>query len=97
MADRHSLLCCLMAADFAAHETRLYLDTHRGDREALELFQKYRQLYEDGTKEYQRRYGPLQMTGTEGDAFDWVDDPWPWDAAAQQPRSCAHPAKLKED
>ena len=69
----------LMALGFAVHELGLYLDTHRGDQEALVLFQKYNKLYSDGTAEYERRYGPLVMTSSGSPAFDWVDDPWPWE------------------
>ncbi len=87
----------LMALGFAVHELGLYLDTHRNDPEALELFQKYNKLYSEGTAEYERRYGPLVMTSSGGPAFDWVDDPWPWDGSTIQPRSCPLPAALKED
>ena len=24
-------------------------------------------------------YGPLTVTKTKGDKFDWIDSPWPWD------------------
>lgn len=86
----------LMALGFAVHELGLYLDTHRGDGEALELFQKYNKLYSEGTAEYERRFGPLQMTASGGECFDWVDDPWPWDGCQAQPRDTAYPASLRE-
>ena len=87
----------LMALGFAVHELGLYLDTHRNDREALSLFQKYNKLYSEGVSEYERRYGPLQMTASGCPAFDWVDDPWPWDCGAPRARDCQHPARLEED
>lgn len=68
----------LMALGFAVHELGLYLDTHQDDQEAMELFMKYNKLYGEGVAEYERRYGPLQMTATD-QHFNWVDDPWPWD------------------
>ena len=86
----------LMALGFMVHELGLYLDTHRGDREALAMFQKYNKLYSEGQAEYERRYGPLQMTSSGCPSFDWVDDPWPWDGAKPQPRSNPAPAQLKE-
>ena len=52
----------LMALGFAVQELGLYLDTHRDDQEAEKLFQKYNKLYSEGVAEYERRYGPLQMT-----------------------------------
>lgn len=87
----------LMALGFAVHELGLYLDTHRNDREALQMFQKYNKLYSEGVAEYERRYGPLQMTSSGGPAFDWVDDPWPWDVSGPQPRDSRLPAMLKEE
>ena len=87
----------LMALGFAVHELGLYLDTHRNDKEALELFQKYNKLYSEGVAEYERRYGPLQMTSSGCPSFDWVDDPWPWDSVSQHPRDNRLPAMLKED
>lgn len=87
----------LMALGFAVQELGLYLDTHRDDQEAEKLFQKYNKLYSEGVAEYERRYGPLQMTSSGGPAFDWVDDPWPWDLNVPQPRGSQIPAVLKEN
>jgi spore coat protein JB len=69
----------LMALGFAVYELGLYLDTHKDDQEAQELFMKYNKLYGEGEAEYERRYGPLQLTSAGSDGFDWVSDPWPWD------------------
>lgn len=70
----------LQALGFAITELGLYLDTHRDDKEALELFNQYRALYKDGLERYQKQYGPLTMldAGNFSD-YDWPDDPWPWD------------------
>lgn len=68
----------LMALGFAVHELALYLDTHE-DHEAEEMFVKYNKLYSEGMEKYERRCGPLQVTSSGGDRFDWIDDPWPWD------------------
>ncbi len=76
----------LMALGFAVHELGLYLDTHK-DPEAEEMFLKYNKLYQEGLAEYQRRYGPLQMTDSGTDGFEWVNDPWPWELAANQRNS----------
>lgn len=73
----------LMALGFAVHELGLYLDTHQ-DPEAEEMFLKYNKLYQEGMAEYQRRYGPLQMTDSGTEGFEWVDDPWPWELSANQ-------------
>ena len=74
----------LMAVGFAVHELGLYLDTHADDQEAAALFNKYNKLYNEGVMEYERMYGPLQMTSSNGESFEWVNDPWPWDLDANQ-------------
>ena len=72
----------LMALGFAVQELGLYLDTHGEDQDAQQLFMKYNKLYGEGVAEYERRYGPLQFTASDGS--DWATDPWPWDDQSAQ-------------
>lgn len=69
----------LMALDFAIKELGLYLDTHRDDEDAVQLFCSYVQLARDGKEKYVATYGPLRMTDCTGNGFLWLDDPWPWE------------------
>lgn len=85
----------LMALGFAVHELGLYLDTHQ-DEEAQEMFLKYNKLYQEGVEKYQRRFGPLQLTDSGTEGFDWVSDPWPWDIAANNPMKTDMIAKKEE-
>ncbi len=71
----------LQVLAFAIQELALYLDTHRDDREALELYQSYQATYHKCMMEYQKRCGQLNhRTPTEG-PYRWLDDPWPWEYA----------------
>lgn len=81
----------LMALGFAVQELGLYLDTHGEDQEAQQLFLKYNKLYCEGLAEYERRYGPLQMTASDG--ADWSADPWPWDYRSRNSESKAGTAE----
>ena len=75
-------LAQLQALGFAVQELALYLDTHRDDREALELYRSYQQLLQKGREEYQKRYGPLNHgTPQTAEGYQWLDDPWPWEYA----------------
>lgn len=70
----------LQALGFALHELALYLDTHRDDKEALEMYRKYQQIYHDAMTEYEKNHcaiahGIPSRSGT----YDWLDDPWPWE------------------
>ena len=70
----------LQALNFAIQELQLYLDTHRNDREALEAYRAYQQLYRQCRDRYQEKYGPLnQLSDDDCKEFRWLDDPWPWE------------------
>lgn len=69
----------LQAMAFAIQELALYLDTHRDDQEALELYQTYQKLYHECMMKYSEDCGPLNhRTPSEG-PYAWLDDPWPWE------------------
>ena len=70
----------LQVMAFAIQELALYLDTHRDDQEALELYRSYQQMYDHCVEEYKRKYGPMNhMCLTDAKAYQWLDDPWPWE------------------
>ena len=74
----------LQTLAFAIQELALYLDTHRDDKEALEMYQAYQKMYHKGMMEYTRECGPLNhRTPTEGE-YRWLDDPWPWEYCANK-------------
>lgn len=74
----------LQTLAFAIQELALYLDTHRDDQEALEMYQAYQKMYHKGMMEYTQKCGPLNhRTPTEGE-YRWLDDPWPWEYCANK-------------
>ena len=74
----------LQTLAFAIQELALYLDTHRNDKEALELYQTYQKMYHDGMMIYTKKFGPLNhKTPTDG-PYKWLDDPWPWEYCANK-------------
>lgn len=75
----------LQTLAFMLQELTLYLDTHRDDKEALEVYCEYQRLYEEAKKRYEEKCGPLtNRTGCCGKEFRWLDDPWPWEYAANR-------------
>lgn len=71
----------LQCLGFVIQELALYLDTHRDDKEALELYQQYQKLYQEGSKKYEQMCGPLNhLSQTQGE-YKWLNDPWPWEYA----------------
>lgn len=70
----------LQTLSFAIQELALYLDTHREDREALELYRDYQNIYAHCWEAYAKQYGPLNhMQIHDGESYAWLDDPWPWE------------------
>ena len=77
MNERKRLLSKLSAAQFAAWEIHIYLDTHPCDRAAHSLYEKYNAEAQALKKEYVSKYGAL--TAAYGETDEWLRDPWPWD------------------
>ena len=71
----------LQTLAFAINELALYLDTHREDMEALEMYRTYQKMYAEGRKKYENECGPLNHMAISGESYRWLDDPWPWEYA----------------
>ena len=77
-------LAQLQTMAFAIQELALYLDTHREDTEALEMYRAYQKMYAEGKKRYEKDCGPLNHMSIVGEKYSWLDDPWPWEYAAHR-------------
>lgn len=78
--DRDSLMRVITKASFAMDDVKLFLDTHPNCQEALEYYQKAKEIREAAWKEYTQRFGPLssyEVTNTEH--WDWNVAPMPWE------------------
>ena len=74
----------LQTLAFVIQELALYLDTHWDDEEALELYRTYHEMHHKCMMEYNKTCGPLNHhTPAEG-PYNWLDDPWPWEYAANR-------------
>ena len=71
--------CPERAAAFAAWELRLYLDTHPDCSEALEA---YWQLCRSANG-----WNYAIVPGPVCGEWRWLDDPWPWELAANEGRA----------
>lgn len=70
----------LQAIGFAVQELALYLDTHPHDKEALEVYQAYQQMFENAKMKYSQERGPLNhMMPSNDKRYTWPCDPWPWE------------------
>ena len=71
----------LQTMAFMLQELALYLDTHRDDVEALEVYRSYQRMYQESKKEYEKKCGPLTHTSLTDGPYRWLDEPWPWEYA----------------
>lgn len=80
--DRRQLLWNMTAEQFAAFDTHLYLDTHRHDKMALQMFITYQKAFKELKDQYESMYGPITAGSALGGEWNWLDDPWPWEKEA---------------
>jgi len=71
----------LQTMAFMIQEMALYLDTHRDDKEALEVYRGFQKAYQQGCEAYEKQCGPLNHMSLSDAEYRWLDDPWPWEYA----------------
>ena len=78
-------LCELMALDFVKQELKLYLDTHKNDKEAFAALQTVIRLSREGHRRYAEKYGPVTVYDMRfADRFTWTDALWPWQMCGKE-------------
>lgn len=83
MESRKVLLKRLQIIDFILYETALFLDTHPTDSAAVAYFKKYKTMQSEVREQFVKEYGPItHMDFTGEGAWNWVDEPWPWEREA---------------
>lgn len=71
----------LQTIGFMIQELALYLDTHREDKEALEVYRSFQKMYDNARMEYEKEFGPLTHKAVMDGEYCWLNDPWPWEYA----------------
>ena len=78
--ERDEMLLNIGQLSFARHELNLLLDNYPNNREALNLFNRYLEMENNERKNYERRFGPLEVTSQDTSIpFKWEADLWPWE------------------
>lgn len=75
---RIDLLREITALEFTVIELNLYLDTHPGDREALNRFNRTVMELRALKEAYDRDYGMLTPDSRSSCPWEWLRGPWPW-------------------
>ena len=80
-SEKEEALLNLNQMHFAMHEANLYLDVFPNDREMMREYVKARDSYNELLKNYQERYGALNINSSylDNTPFGWEEETWPWD------------------
>ena len=68
----------LAGIELALQETRLFLDTHIGDAQAMAYYQKKLAARGPALEEYLTSVGPLTMYDFNDTQDNWATGCWPW-------------------
>ena len=74
----------LQTLAFVIQELAMYLDTHRDDARALEMYREYQRRYHQCKMEYADTIGPMDHFSPGEGSYQWLDDPWPWEYCANK-------------
>ena len=75
----------LQALEFVVLELNIYLDTHKDDTEAFNLFKQFSAMEKAAKAAYESKYGPItKESAAAGDSYQWLSDPWPWNFAQNE-------------
>lgn len=79
MTQKDILMKKLCSYKFAAHEIKLFLDTHPDDTKALKKLAEFEELSKACVEEYESKFGPIKRNSQKIQWWSWVNDPWPWE------------------
>lgn len=86
-SEQEKMLHDISVLSFVVVDLTLYLDTHPNDKEAMEYFNHYNNLYNRLSKEYAKRYEPLTIATIDLDdcnkVWKWGLSPMPWEGGCK--------------
>lgn len=77
--NENALLQKVYETGFQIDDILLYLDTHPGDCNALAYYQNAQEANRRAVTAYEQAYGPLMVTQADGNSWNWINSPWPWE------------------
>ena len=77
--NQYELMNLINKLSFALDDTRLFLDTHPDNQEALEYFERTVHLRNRAVNDYTAKYGPVnQYVLNTSQGYNWNSCPLPW-------------------
>ena len=80
-SEREKMLNEIRSYGFAMKELNLYLDVNPNNANYINLYNEYRKIKENLCNQYEKMYGPLELSSSELNKNNWVwnNSPWPWE------------------
>ena len=82
--NREKLMRKIAMYDFALLELHIFLDTHPNDVNAANKLEEYSRKSQSLRKDYEEKYGPISTQSENGNRWDWISNPWPWDNVKEE-------------
>ena len=81
MNNQAKMLTDIDSLEFALIDLNLYLDIYPDDKDAIMLFNKYRNEQNELLHNYQNEYGPILLNSDALNNMPWMwnNKPWPWE------------------
>ena len=77
---QEELLTSIDALSFAMVDLGLLLDVNPNNKDAIELFNNYREEKDKLVKDYESKYSPISLNSNSLNTYPWAwnNMPWPW-------------------
>lgn len=81
MNEQAEMLTYIDAFSFACNDLSLYLDVYPDDKDAIMMFNQYRQNLKEYMDTYQNKFGPITKSSDSLNAYPWkwINSPFPWE------------------
>lgn len=76
--EKGKILLAIYELDFAMNDLSLYLDLHPEDMSAYKVFKKYTNNLNALVKEYEMKYGPMELCHSDYEKYEWVNSQLPF-------------------
>ena len=69
---------------FAYHELNLLLDNYPNNKDIINIFNRYRQNFNELLQNFETKYGPVTILSEDlsKNPWRWDNEPWPWEGDA---------------
>lgn len=79
MNEREILMRKIATTDFAITDLHLFLDSHPNNEGISKKLNEFQVKSNMLKREYEEKFGPIQMGEMNANRWAWIAGPWPWE------------------